>query len=128
MIDVFTKNLVIYIHIYWLDDKVFSSVSNCTSCGMPIGQVALYLSMQFNKMYLTKPLRKMFSNLPKLDKLDLVADASWRKSLYPQREIPRNYSAWCPTLVGQKKKRKEKKKIPSLVTYLILNQRNCIFL
>ena len=61
-------------------------------------------------MYLTKPLCKMFSNLLKLDKLNLVTDASWRKSLYPQREIPRNYSAWCPTLVGQKKKKEKKRK------------------
>ena len=65
--------------------------------------------MQFNKIYLTKPLRKMFSNLLKLDKLNLVTDASWRKSLYPQKQIPRNYWAWCPTLVGEKKKKRKEK-------------------
>ena len=69
-------------------------------------------------MYLTKPLCKMFSNLLKLDKLNLVTDASWRKSLYPQREIPRNYSAWCPTLVGQKKKKKKRKEKDTFFSYL----------
>ena len=69
-------------------------------------------------MYLTKPLCKMFSNLLKLDKLNLVTDASWRKSLYPQRQIPRNYWAWCPTLVGEKKKEKKRKEKGTFFSYL----------
>ena len=75
-------------------------------------------------MYLTKPLSKMLSNLLKLIKLNVFTDVPSRKSMYPQREISRNYWAWCPTLAGKKKR---EKKIPSLVTYLILNQRNYIF-
>ena len=57
----------------------------------PIGQIALYLSIRFNKMHLTKPLSKMLSNLLKLDKLNVVAGVPLWKSMYPQREISRNY-------------------------------------
>ena len=112
--------MYIYIYVYWLDDKDFSSVDNCTNSETPIGKTAKYRSIQFNKMHLTKPLSKMLSNLVKLVKLNVFTDVSSRKSMYPQREISRNYWAWCPTLVG-------KKRVPSLVTYLILNQRNYIF-
>ena len=58
-------------------------------------------------MYLTKPFSKMFNNLLKFDKLlSMMPHTCWSK---------------------KKKERKEKIKIPSLVTYLILNQRNCNF-
>ena len=65
--------------------------------------------MQFNKIYLTKPLRKMFSNLLKLDKLNLVTDASWRKSLYPQRRFPETTEHDVPHLLVKKKEKKRKK-------------------
>ena len=55
----------------------------------------------------------MFSSLLKLDKLNLVTDVPLRKSLYPQREIPRNYWACehdVPHLLVKKKKKEKKRK------------------
>ena len=55
----------------------------------------------------------MFSSLLKLDKLNLVTDVPLRKSLYPQREIPRNYWACehdVPHLLAKKKKKEKKRK------------------
>ena len=95
--------IYIYIYTYWLDDQDFSPIDNCTNFEVPIGKTAEYLSIQFNKMHLTKPLSKMLSNLLKLVKLNMVTDVPSRKSMYPQREISRNYWTWCPILAAKKK-------------------------
>ena len=63
----------------------------------------------------------MFSSLLKLDKLNLVTDVPLRKSLYPQREIPRNYWACehdVPHLLVKKKKKKKRKEENTFFSYL----------
>ena len=58
-------------------------------------------------MYLTKPLSKMFSNLVKLDKLNLVTDVPSRKSLYPKGRFSGTTEHDVPHLLVKKKKRKK---------------------